>query len=183
MRKVPSTDVPVGNNNAPAFIVRLLNVMAVVPFTVPAVPEKLTVPVPLVKVPLLVSVPAFPKLTVPVPPVNVPLLTNEPDADIFNVPAADQLSILLLVTNGVVKLPVPPKVNVPALVTDVETVIEPLVLTTKVLPELMVTVAGLETVVFKLKSLAMVTVAPVGGTVVPNQEDAVAHVDAPDCVM
>ena len=162
---VPLTVVPVGNLTVPVLMVALLNVMALLPFTVPA-PTKFTVPVVAVTVPLLVKVPA---------------------AEIFKVPATLQLKVpvALFVNRGVVIAPAAPKVTTPLLVTEVEAVIEPAALfTLNVMPLLTVIVAGgvpIAVEIFKL--CAIVVFAPVGGTEPPNHDAAVAQSVAPVWVM
>ena len=157
---VPSTTVPVPNSKAPVVSVRLLNVVILEPFTVPA----------------------FEKITAPVPRVNVPLLVNDPPPDMVKFPAAVQLSVLLFTTKGAEIEPVAPNVRSPLLVIEVVGVKEPAALLTfKVEGEFIVTVVGEFTIAEEMfKSLSMVTTAPVGGTTPPNQEDAVAQADAPD---
>ena len=114
----------------------------------------------------------------------MPLLVSVPDAAIFSVPAAVKFRILLLVKIGVVKLPVPPKLNVPSLVTDVFTVIRPELVTVNVLPLLIVIVDGLVNIVaLRLRLWLIVVTAPVGGTTPPSQLAAVPHVEAPVVVM
>ena len=133
------------------------------------------------------KVPAPAKFTVPVPRVKVPLLVNVPAADMFNVPAADQLKVPvpLFVKVVVVIEPVAPKVTTPLLVTEVDAVMAPAkLLTFRVTPVLTVIVAGgVAMAVAILRSWAMVVVAPVGGTPLPNHEAAVAQSVAPVVVI
>ena len=153
------------NVTTPVVILSLLNVMAFAPFIV-ATPAVVTLPVPLV---------------------NVPSLVRVPPADMFSVPAADQLKVppLLFVNNAVVMDPEAEKVTVPLFVIDVEAVIEPAkLLTSRLMPVFTAIVAGgVAIAVMIVRLCAIVVVAPVGGTLPPSHEEAVAQSVAPVWVM
>ena len=150
---VPSIVGTVLKVNAPAVSVRLLKVIAELPFTVPALT----------------------KATLPAPPVNVPLLVKPPAA-IFKVATADQLNVPLLTTLPTVAEPdAPLKVNAPVvfIISALVTVMAATVaVTVAVLPEFIVTVAmGVKVVAAAILILSfMVTAALAGGTAPPNHE-------------
>ena len=164
---VPAIVGVVDNDKAPAVNVKLLNVIAPEPFTVPA----------------------FANATVPVPLVNVPLLVSVPLALMFKVAAAVQLNV-----PPFTKLPAMIEPEAPVNVnTPVPTVVIALVTVPIATVELAVAVIPVFTVIDAigefvkaaaiLKLCATVTALFAVGTAPPNQEPAVFQFDAPVVVI
>jgi hypothetical protein len=120
---VPAIVGVVANDSVPAFIAKSLNVTATEPFTVPAFANE-TVPVPLVKVPLLVNVPLalmFKNAVARALQLNVPPFTKLPaviDPELVSVNVPEPTVVIALVT-----VPMPPE-KLAVAVMPVLTVIE-----------------------------------------------------------
>lgn len=161
---VPSMVGTVVKVSPPELLVKLLNVIALEPLIVPAEPTKFTVPVPLVKVPLLVKV---------------------PPALIFNVDAAVQLNVPPFTKLPAIIDPAAPvNVNTPVPTVVIAFVTEPIAtvaLAVAVIPVLTVIDSTGEFVKAAdiLKLCAIVVVVFAVGTTPPNQDAPVFQVEAP----
>ena len=163
MVSVPSIVGMVVKVETPAVSVRLLKVMAFEPFTVAA----------------------FTMVTVPVPLIKVPLLVKVPPALMFKFAAAFQLNVPLFTTlPAIIEPPAPLKVNtpVPLVVMALVTVpTETVALTVAVIP--VFTVIELTGVFVNaaamFKAWAMVALELATGKAPPNQEAAVFQLLAP----
>ena len=152
--------------NNPAERLRLLNVVGAEPAIIPALIKPI-LPVPAVKVPLLMKVAEAarfmvkeaPKLIVPVAEFVMPVVVSEPAAPVkLNVPLFRRMPVA--VKTGTVAV------------------------TVAVIPLLMVICAGLfRTAAAMVNACAMVTLAPFAGKAPPSHELAVFQFVAPVLVM
>jgi hypothetical protein len=164
---IPAIVGVVVNANSPEVRVKLLNVIPLEPFTVPAL-AKTTVPVPLVNVPLLVKVP-------------LALIFNVASALQLNVPAFTKLPV-------VIEPDAPVNVNTPLPTVVIALVTVPIAtvaLAVAVIPVLTVIEAIGEFVKAAaiLKLCAMVAALFAVGTTPPNQEEVAFQFDAPEVVI
>ena len=155
------------NVSSPELIVKLLKVIALEPLIVPAEPTKFRVPVPLVKVPLLVNV---------------------PPALMFNVAAALQLNVPPFTTlPAMIEPPAPLNVNTPVpevVIAFVTVPIATVALAVAVIPVFTVTELTGEFVnaAAILRLCAIVTAVFAVGTP-PHQEAPVFQFEAPEVVI
>ena len=149
-------------------IVKLLKEIALEPLIVPAEPIKFTVPVPLVKVPLLVNV---------------------PPALMFNVAAALQLKVPPFTKlPALIEPPAPVKVNAPVpkvVIAFVTVPIATVALAVEVIPVFTVieVIGEFVKAAAMLRLCAIVTALFAVGTAPPNQDEPVFQFVAPEVVI
>ena len=167
MVRVPSIVGMVVKVATPAVSVRLLNVMAFEPFMVEA----------------------FTMVTVPVPLINVPLLVKVPPALMFKFAAALQLNVPLLTTlPAIIEPPAPVNVNIPVPLVVMAFVIVPIAtvaLAVAVIPVFTVNevIGEFVKAAEMFKAWATVALELATGKAPPNQEAAVFQLVAPAVVM